>query len=192
MIAPPPPPKPVPEEPPGPFQNIGADEPANPHPTLAPPKINLRASAAGAPQDSESQRLDISDGSSGAPSASAPGVLGQADAQNSAIELKSDPEGADFKPYLRQILAIVRANWRRVIPESARLGTLRGRTVMEFVIDRNGNMPKIVIAEYSGSDALDRAAAAGLTMSNPLPPLPADFKGNQVRLAFSFAYNMPQ
>jgi hypothetical protein len=39
-------------------------------------------------------------------------------------------------------------------------------------------------------DALDRAAVAGLSMSNPLPPLPAEFKGEQVRLAFSFAYNM--
>lgn len=120
-----------------------------------------------------------------------PGAVGQASAQHSAVELKSDPEGADFKPYLQQILAIVRANWRRAMPESARMGLVHGRTVMEFVIDRDGNMPKIVIAEYSGTDALDRAAAAGLTMSNPLPPLPASFKGGQVRLAFTFAYNMP-
>lgn len=187
-----PPPKPAPEEPSGPFQNIGADEPSNPHPTLAPPKMNLRAAENGVPQDSDSQQLSISNGSTAQPSAGAPGTLGQGSAQHSAVELKSDPEGTDFKPYLRQILAIVRANWRRVIPESARMGQLRGRTVMEFVINRDGSLPKIVIAGYSGSDALDRAAAAGLTMSNPLPPLPAEFKGSQVRLAFTFDYNMPQ
>ncbi|MBV8073245.1 MAG: TonB C-terminal domain-containing protein [Acidobacteriaceae bacterium] len=190
LTAPPPPPKP--EETPGPFQNLGEDTPPNPHPTLAPPRMNLRAAAEGAQQDSDSQSLNISNGSQAIPSPAAPGTLGQGSAQHSAVELKSDPEGTDFKPYLRQILAIVRANWRRVIPESARRGALKGRTVMEFVINRDGSLPKIVIAEYSGSDALDRAAAAGLTMSNPLPPLPDDFKGSQVRLAFTFDYNMPQ
>jgi hypothetical protein len=38
---------------------------------------------------------------------------------------------------------------------------------------------------------LDRAAVAGLSMSNPLPPLPAGFKGAFVNLQFSFNYNMP-
>jgi hypothetical protein len=49
----------------------------------------------------------------------------------------------------------------------------------------------MVIADPSGSQPLDQAAVAGLSMSNPLIPLPADFKGGQVRLAFSFSYNMP-
>jgi TonB family protein len=61
---------------------------------------------------------------------------------------------------------------------------------LEFIINRDGSIPKLVTAESSGLDPLDRAAVAGLSMSNPLPPLPADFKGQQVRLAFSFAYNM--
>jgi TonB family protein len=125
------------------------------------------------------------------PHAPSPGTIGQAGAQHSAIELKSDPQGADFKPYLTRILAIVRANWKHVIPESARLGTVRGRTVVEFIINRDGSIPKVVTAESSGVDPLDQAAIAGLSMSNPLPPLPEDFKGFQVRLAFTFAYNMP-
>ena len=107
------------------------------------------------------------------------------------FETTWDPQGADFKPYLTRILAIVRTNWRKVIPESARMGLLRGRTVMEFIIDRDGRIPKLVTADPSGSDALDRAAIAGLSMSNPLPPLPSDYKGVQVRLAFTFSYNMP-
>ncbi len=107
------------------------------------------------------------------------------------MELQSDPEGADFKAYLTRILAIVRSNWRRVIPESARMGTLRGRTVMEFIINRDGSIPKLVTAQSSGSEPLDQAAVAGLSMSNPLPALPADYKGFQVRLAFTFTYNLP-
>lgn len=176
---------------PGPFQNIGSEAPPNPHPTLAPPKANVRETLNGQAEQPNSTKLIISDDNSSEPAAGAPGSTNQLGAPHSAIELQSDPQGADFKPYLTRILAIVRANWRRVIPESARMGLLRGRTVMEFIINRDGTIPKLVTADSSGSDALDRAAVAGLSMSNPLPPLPADYKGFQVRLAFTFTYNMP-
>ena len=132
----------------------------------------------------------ITDDSPTQGAAPAPGLTGQQGAQHAGVELKSDPQGIDMRPYLAQILSIVRGNWRRVIPQSARMGALRGRTIIEFIINRDGSIPKLVTAESSGIDPLDRAAVAGLSMSNPLPPLPSDFKGEQVRLAFSFAYNM--
>jgi TonB family protein len=77
-----------------------------------------------------------------------------------------------------------------VIPESARLGTRHGRTIVEFAVNRDGTLAKVVISDYSGSDPLDRAAVAGLSMSNPLPPLPREYRGLQVRLALSFSYNL--
>jgi TonB family protein len=103
-------------------------------------------------------------------------------------ELLSDPMGADFKPYLMQILALVRKNWFAVIPESARLGN-RGVVQLMFSIDRDGQVPKLVIATPSGSEALDKAAVAGVSASVPFPPLPNDFKGQQIRLQFAFRYN---
>jgi TonB family protein len=152
----------------------------------------VEAAVNGLAQTGNSRRLIITDDNASEPIAGAPGSIGKLGAaQHAAVELESDPQGADFKPYLMHILAIVRSNWRRVIPESARMGTLRGRTVLEFIIDRDGSIPKMVIADPSGSQPLDQAAVAGLSMSNPLIPLPADFKGGQVRLAFSFSYNMP-
>jgi outer membrane biosynthesis protein TonB len=39
--------------------------------------------------------------------------------------------------------------------------------------------------------ALDRAAVAGISASNPFPPLPAEFRGEQIRLQFTFLYNVP-
>lgn len=186
-ITAPPPPAPVEN----PFQDVGTEAPANPHPKLAPPKNPVQAAIKGLAQNAAGQHLIITDQSPTEPAPNMPGSLGNPGAQHAAIELQSDPEGADFKPYLMRILAIVRANWRRVIPESVRMGTLRGRTTLEFIINRDGSIPKMVTADSSGSDPLDRAAVAGLSMSNPLPPLPADFKGLQVRLAFSFSYNMP-
>jgi TonB family protein len=117
---------------------------------------------------------------------SAPGL------QGSAIELKSDPMGVDFRPYLSQILATVRRNWMNVIPESVlRLGR-RGKTAIQFSIGRSGGVIKLVIAAPSGSDPLDRAAVAGISASNPFPPLPAEFKGDRIVLQFNFAYNMPR
>lgn len=107
----------------------------------------------------------------------------------SSLELMSDPMGVDFKPYLIQILALVRKNWFAVIPQSARLGN-RGTTELQFIIDRNGDVPKLVIATPSGSEALDRAAVAAVSASVKFPPLPNQFKGQQIRLQFAFKYNL--
>jgi TonB family protein len=160
---------------------------------LTPPKSPLEASPKELAQTIPvpGRRAEANDDNLNEQSPRVPGSIGQPSAPHAAVELQSDPQGADFKPYLAKILGIVRANWHRVVPESARMGTVHGRTVMEFIIDRDGSIPKIVTADSSGSDALDRAALVGLSMSNPLPPLPADFKGAQVRLAFTFSYNLP-
>ena len=114
-----------------------------------------------------------------------PPALGQT---GSSLELQSNAMGPDFKPYLLQILTLVRRNWFAVWPESARLGN-RGLVQLMFIIDRNGQVPKLVIATPSGSEALDKAAVAGVSASVPFPPLPKDFKGQEVRLQFSFKYN---
>lgn len=107
----------------------------------------------------------------------------------SSLQLLSDPQGVDFKPYLIRILATVRRNWLVIIPESARMGR-RGKVLLQFIVARNGSVPKLVIAMPSGAEALDRAAVAGISASVPFPPLPPEFKGNEVRLQFSFTYNM--
>lgn len=118
------------------------------------------------------------------PSVPIPGKLG------SSVELLSDPQGVDFWPYLVRVLSAVRRNWFAIIPESARLGTRQGRVAIQFAIAKDGTVPKLVIATPSGADALDRAAVAGISASNPFPPLPAEFKGSQVRLQFVFKYNV--
>jgi TonB family protein len=180
------PPPPNPSE--GPFLNIGSEAPPPEHPKILPPTV--QAALDGLRAIGNGSQIVVTDDSPTRAAAPAPGQIGQLGAQHAGVELKSDPQGVDMRPYLAQILNIVRGNWRRVIPQSVRMGTMRGRTVLEFIINRDGSIPKLVTAESSGLDPLDRAAVAGLSMSNPLPPLPAGFKGEQVRLAFSFAYNM--
>jgi TonB family protein len=141
--------------------------------------------------NSDSPKVEVSDQGSNRGLPPEPGQQALQGHLNSAIELQSDPQGADFKPYLKEILAIVRRNWFSVLPASARSGMLRGRTTIQFVVNKDGSIPKLVIADSSGLQPLDRAAVAGMSMSNPLPPLPAEFKGEFVRLQFSFNYNVP-
>ncbi len=104
------------------------------------------------------------------------------------LELESDPNGVDMKPYLLQVLQDVRRNWLTIYPESARIGA-RGRVVVQFSIAPNGAILKTVFMSHARLEALDRAAIAALTMSDPLPQLPSDYKGNRVVLQFTFAYN---
>jgi TonB family protein len=122
---------------------------------------------------------------SGLNSPPAPGM------QGAGVELKSDAEGVDFRAYLTQILAIVRGNWFAVMPESVHLG-LRGKTALQLAISRDGTVAHLVYAEKSGSHALDEAAVAGVSASNPLPPLPPEFKGDRIVVQFNFVYNMPK
>jgi len=172
---------------------------AAPPPPKASPSLLQTAGAQAPPKIASPKALPppgvtrpaSSDDSQSVPAPALPGSLGQLSPQHAAIELQSDPQGADFKPYLEQILAIVRANWQRVTPEGVREGRLHGRSVIDFIINRDGSIAKVIVAEPSGLNQLDFAASTSLVMSSPLPRLPADFKGYQVRLAFTFAYNMP-
>jgi TonB family protein len=114
-----------------------------------------------------------------------PGVPG------SALQLKSDAMGVDFQPYLKQILVAIKTNWLAVYPESARLGR-RGRVTLAFIITKRGVVDKVTKPTSSGTEALDRAAIAAISASNPFPPLPTDFKGDRIVLEVNFVYNMPR
>ncbi|MGA7237787.1 MAG: TonB family protein [Bryobacteraceae bacterium] len=106
-------------------------------------------------------------------------------------QLLSDAQGVDFTSYLRQILQAVKRNWQSVIPESVRLGR-RGKVSVVLSIGRNGQIEKLVFNEQSGTDSLDKAAVAGVSMSQPFPPLPPEFRGEKIVVQFNFAYNAPK
>ena len=112
-------------------------------------------------------------------------------ARLSNFQLKSDPMGVDFQPYLQQVLAAVKLNWAAVFPTAARLGT-RGLVTLEFSILKDGTIQKIVFDGQSGSMALDNASVAAVSASNPLPALPKEFKGQRIVLEMSFMYNIPK
>jgi TonB family protein len=107
----------------------------------------------------------------------------------SSLQLLSDAQNVDFKPYLLQVLAVVKQNWLTVIPPEARQGR-RGNVTVRFVIDKKGVISGLVITGPSGTISFDLAAATGLSMSNShFPPLPTGYKGDEIRLQMTFVYN---
>ena len=106
-------------------------------------------------------------------------------------QLLSDPQGVDFRPYLRLVLDAVRRSWTAVMPESVKLG-VRGQVAIVFSIERDGNVGKLVIATPSGNGALDRAAVVGVDAARPFPRLPPEFRGGEIRVQLNFSYNMPK
>jgi TonB family protein len=174
------------------FERVGAPQGiangsgAAKQPVLAPPKSSVDDAVRGVARSGHG--LVVGDAEQGAANeifhqTPSPGRNG------SSLELLSDPQGVDFRPYLVQILAAVRRNWMAILPESTRFGR-SGRVAVQFSISKDGRVPKLVIAVPSGAEALDRAAVAGVSASNPFPPLPPEFRGDQIRLQFVFSYNM--
>ena len=191
----PPPPKPpkLAFEPVGGGQSKSSGVPAG-QATLRPPSANVGEATRQVARSGSTGRLVVGDAPDIGPVGGIDELLRQTPSpgrRGSALELLSDPQGVDFKPYLIQVLAAVRRNWTAVLPESARFGQ-QGRVVVQFAVNRAGSVPKLVIATPSGTGALDRAAVAGISASVPLPPLPAEYTGSEIRLQLVFSYNMPQ
>lgn len=120
--------------------------------------------------------------------------MGQFNNPNSNFSLEgpqilSDTQGVDFGPYLARIVGVVRQNWYHLMPESARLGQ-KGRVALQFAIQKDGRVLEVDPVVSSGSNALDGAAKAAIDLSIPFPPLPEEFKGNDLKLRFIFLYNL--
>ena len=109
------------------------------------------------------------------------------------LDILSDTEGVDFAPYLRRVLQSVKQNWYAIIPEEAKDPLFKqGKVAIEFLIDKNGQVEGMRLVGPSGDVALDRAAWGGISASNPFPPLPKEFHGENLALRFRFYYNPPR
>ncbi len=103
------------------------------------------------------------------------------------LEVLSDTMGVDFGPYLQRVLHDVKENWYNAIPESAQMK--HGNLIIEFAITKDGKVAGMRLVVPSGDVPLDRAAWAGITASDPFPPLPSEFGGQYLALRFRFFYN---
>ncbi|MBP7675697.1 MAG: cell envelope integrity protein TolA [Thermoanaerobaculia bacterium] len=136
-----------------------------------------------------------------APRASAPGP--RPAATDSAVELPSAGNGGlggsgspglssfgaslsgfdsdfPFSYYAEQIQALIGANWLK--PDVAE-GTA---CVVTFRIQRSGQVTDVKVETSSGLAFYDRAAARAIYSANPLPPLPPEFRGEQLGVHIRF------
>jgi TonB family protein len=106
-------------------------------------------------------------------------------------EILTDTMGVDFGPYLARITQVVRSNWYHLLPPSVYppIGK-QGKLAIEFVILKDGKASGMMLHTSSGDVALDRAAWASITASNPFPPLPKEFPGEVLGLRFYYFYNI--
>ena len=105
-------------------------------------------------------------------------------------EILTNTMGVDFGPYLTRVYQVVKGNWYRLIPESAMPPTKkRGKVAIRFLVLKDGKVSDMALDESSGDADLDRAAWRSLTVSNPLPPLPREYLGQNIGLRFYYFYN---
>lgn len=142
-----------------------------------------RARVEGGQSVAEMGRLPVPGGAPGYPGAPGRGEIGN------GVEILTDTQGVDFKPYLQRVIDAVRRNWYAVMPEMAYLGR-KGRVVVTFAIEQNGSVPGLLLESPSGTASFDQAAQAAINASNPFPPLPSQFHGPELRLRFFFFYNI--
>jgi hypothetical protein len=108
------------------------------------------------------------------------------------VQILSDTQGVDFKPWIKHWRHITEKTWLPLIPDDVNPPTLlRGIVAIRIKVLPNGRLKdgSMVLEGRSGHTALDKAAWAALTGSN-YPPLPSEFKGPFLELRTIFVYNM--
>ena len=89
--------------------------------------------------------------------------------------------------YVDAITRRISQNWLQSLVDS-RLRSAP-RVYLGFDIARDGNIRNIELKQPSGIPSLDRSAERAIRASNPLPPLPADYRGQTVSVSFYFEYS---
>ncbi len=109
------------------------------------------------------------------------------------VDILSDTQGVDFGPYIARVVHDVKVNWYAILPPEVYPPLLKqGKLAIQFAIDKNGHVQGMQLVAPSGDVSLDRAAWGGITGSNPFPPLPKEFHGDNIVLRFRFYYNPPR
>jgi TonB family protein len=196
-MPPPPPPKaspqlPLPEPP---KVEIAANEPpkltlpVQPPPTAPQPKpaIDDRTGLPG--QHGTSPGLSLDDlahgGASGLGNANSQGTVPIPSSGAQLPALLSDPKGVDFIPYLQHVKQNVETVWRKIFPKNGK----RGYVSVQFAIERDGTVGKVVFAQSTGDRSMDDTAIQAISAGGPFGPLPVQYTEGEIHVQMNFAYN---
>jgi len=94
--------------------------------------------------------------------------------------------GNRYGYYVDAITRRISQNWlQSLVDQKVRSAP---RVYVSFDIDRNGKISNFLLMQPSGIPTLDRSAQRAILASNPLPPLPPDYRGSSVSVSFYFEY----
>jgi TonB family protein len=114
----------------------------------------------------------------------------QPNAARGDLEMLSDTLGVDFAPYMQRLNRPIKINWSNAMPESVNAPLRKsGLVILDFVVSRSGKVEGLRMVHSSGDVALDRAAWAAITASNPFPQLPPNFRADSFAFRVRFYYN---
>jgi len=90
----------------------------------------------------------------------------------------------DFGPYMRELQRRIKMNW------DPPKGNESKRVVLLFKIAKDGRLLSCRVSKSSGLPTADQAALKAVELTAPFRPLPADFKGQNIDIQFTFDYNV--
>jgi TonB family protein len=98
-------------------------------------------------------------------------------------DIVSDPMGVDFTPYFHDsVLPSLRRSWHSVIREKGVAPATPLKVAAEFTILKDGTVDGVTLAESSGDAGADQAALDAIRNTSPLAALPAEFKGESLKV----------
>jgi len=106
------------------------------------------------------------------------------------VEVLSDTTGADIDPYIRHLLADLKAHWLPLIPEEAYPPLSKhGETLIRFTISPDGHILAMQLDGSTKDTALDRAAWGSITSVGQFQALPKGMKDPNLTLRIRFMVN---
>ena len=163
--------------------------PAVEAPLPAAPKPNIAANTQ-TPGDAIRQAARNALGRSGADYGSAPNL--SPGPLHAGTQILSDIGDWDPSLYMRRLHADIQRNWNPLIPQEVEPPLMKkGIVGIRFTILRDGEIGSIKLETTSGDVALDKAAWYAITSEGQFPPLPNEYKGQQLDLRVGFFYNQP-
>ncbi len=139
------------------------------------PKVKPTPPKAAAPGKGAAPAVDL-------PAAGQP--AGTTGAPGAALSFGTDVAAFDsefpFSYYVQQLLALIGANWFRPDAPEGALCTVT------FRIQRSGQVADVKVESTSGISWYDRAAVRAVFAANPLPPLPNDYRNEQLGVHLRF------
>lgn len=90
----------------------------------------------------------------------------------------------DFGPYMRELQRRIKLNW------DPPKGNESKTVVLLFKIAKDGRLLSCKVHRSSGLPSADQAALKAVELTAPFRPLPADFKGQNIDIQFTFDYRV--